>query len=217
MNELKEEIINNSKNMIYSIALKYKHINSVEDSFQAGVIGLIKAYKNYNKNSNCEFSSYAYKYIQGEIIKNIKENRNIKASDNYYKIYKAYEKTKECLTTKLNREPSLIEISKFMDIDYSYLIDVITSCAFTTSININDEDFSLLDVTGIDNTNNLDDLLDLKEAINKLKDNEKRLIELRYFKDYTQVETAKALNMSQVEVSRNESKILKKINYQMRV
>ena len=87
----------------------------------------MKAYKNYKKGLNSEFTSYAYMYIYGEILKTIKENRNIKISDDYYKVYKAYEKTKDFLTNKLNREPSLDEIGEFMNIDSSYLNDVIVT------------------------------------------------------------------------------------------
>ena len=106
-----------------------------------------------------------------------------------------------------------------MNIDISYLSNIINSCAFTISVNEKSEEdeFCLLDVLGVDNTDDMDKLIDLRTALGTLKEKERELINLRYYKDYTQTETAKELNMSQVEVSRTESKILKKINHEMMV
>ena len=208
-----EDILEENKNLIYKIASKYRNYYNIEDLFQVGCIGLIKAYNNYKSNFDAEFSSYAYKYIFGEIIEYIKNDRNVKVSTDMMKIYKAFEKTKEFLTLKLNKEPSLVEISSFMNIDSNYLANVINTCKFTVSLeaSLNDKEFSLEKVVGSDNTETIDKLLDLKKEISKLSEEERKLIDLRYFKDYTQCETAKIMNMSQVKVSRNESLILKKI------
>ena len=208
-----ESILEENKNLIYKIASKYRNYYNIEDLFQVGCMGIIKAYKNYKSNSNAEFSSYAYKYIFGEIIEYIKNDRNVKVSTDMIKLYKAYEKTKEFLTLKLNKEPALHEIASFMNLDSDYLSNVINTCKFTVSLeaSLNDEEFSLDKIIGNDNTEIVDKLLDLKEEISKLSEEEKKLIDLRYFKDYTQYETAKIMNMSQVKVSRNETLILKKI------
>lgn len=208
-----EEIVSENKNMIYSIAFKYSNYYNIEDLFQVGAIGIMKAYKNYNMSSNAKFLTYAYKYILGEIIEFIKNDRTMKVSDEYMKLFKAYEKAKDFLTTEKGREPSIFEISNFIDVDPNYLQSIINSCAFTTSLDspLNEEDFNLEKVTGVDNRDITDDMIDLKNEINKLDDQEKRLIDLRYFKDYTQDETAKILGISQVQVSRFESNILKKI------
>ena len=213
MKRLPDELIDKNKHLIYSIAIKFRKVCELEDAFQAGVIGLIKAYNNYDINSGSEFSSYAYMYIYGEILSTIKSNRNIKVSSEYIKVYKAYEKTRDYLSSKLFKEPSLDEISSFMNIDSGYLGNVIEACSFTvsTSDNLNDNGFSLEDVLGEDNTDNIDRLIDLRRAIEKLTSDERKLITLRYFKDYTQSETARILDISQVQVSRYESAILRKI------
>lgn len=207
------EDLMNTKDMIYKIAYKYSKYYSIEDLFQVGVIGLMKAKKNYKMNSSTKFSTYAYNYILGEIIKFIKNDRTIKISPDILKIYKAYEKSKDYLTNELGRNVTLEEVSKFMNIDVNILSDVIIKSEFvlSTDSKLNDEDFTLEKVTGSDRRIEIDNLIDLKNELNKLKNDERRLIELRYFKDYTQSEVAKKMNMSQVQVSRTESKILKKM------
>lgn len=213
MNREIEMLIEENKNLIYKIASKYSYYYNIEDLFQVGVIGLIKAYKNYKMDSTSKFSTYAYKYIFGEIIEFIKNDRAMKVSDDAMKIYKSYEKAKEFLTNKLNREVSLIEVASFMNIDPLYLENTISSCEFTVSLDakIAEDDFSLENVVGEDKRELLDDLIDLRNELDSLDENDRKLIELRYFKDYTQSETASALGMSQVQVSRSESAILKRI------
>lgn len=178
-----------------------------------GVIGLIKAKKNFKDNMNTKFSTYAYTYIMGEILEYIKNDRCIKVSSDTLKLYKSYEKSKEYLMSELGRNVSIEEVSKFMNIDVNILSDAIIKSEYvlSTDAKLNDEEFTLESVISTDNREKIDTLLDLKKELNKLKEEERKLILLRYFKDYTQSETADKLNMSQVQVSRSESKILKKM------
>ena len=112
----------------------YSEYHNIEDLFQVGSIGLLKAYKNYDKNSNVKFSTFAYKYVFGEIISYIKKDRNIIVGDEYMSIYKKYEKVKSLLISKYNREVSFSEICKFMEMDEQKLLSVIESVMFTKSI-----------------------------------------------------------------------------------
>lgn len=208
-----ENLVKENAKLIYKIASKYSGYYNIEDLFQEGVKGLDKARKNYDVNSNTKFSTYAFKYILGEIVSYVKNDRTIKVGTDTLKLYNAYEKTRDYLTGKLNRYPSFEEISNFMGIDQNILADAINKCEFTVSYdnNLNEDDFSLESVIGMDNTENIDNLIDLKEALENLSEEERKLIELRYFGDYTQSETATYLNMTQVQVSRSEQKILKKM------
>ena len=206
-NELME-----TKDMIYKICYKYSKYYSVEDLFQVGVIGLMKAKRNFNSNMNTKFTTYAYNYILGEIIEFIKNDRTIKVSSDTLKLYKAYEKSKDFLTNELGRNVTLEEVSKFMNVDINLLSDTIIKSEFVLSTDTKlSDDFTLDQIAGKDTRKQIDDLIDLRDELKKLTNEERKLIELRYFKDYTQSETAEVLNMSQVQVSRNETKILKKM------
>ena len=210
--EEKINFIKENQNLIYKIALKYSKYYPLEDLFQVGVIGVIKALDNYQDNNKSKFSTYAYKYILGEIIKFINNDRNIKVSPDTLSLYKSYEKTKDFLTTKLGKIPTFNEISAFMEINPQVLSDAIEKCEFTVSLdNELTEDFSLETVTGTDNREEIDNLLDLKRELEKLSEIDSKIIELRYFKGYTQSETAEYLETNQVLVSRYESRILKKM------
>ena len=219
MKKIPEVILEEDKNLVYSVAIKFKNLIEMEDAFQAGVIGLIKAYNNYEENKHTNFASYAYMYIYGEIVSLVHNNRNIKISSEFFKIYQLYEKSKNYLMNHLNRNVTLQEVSQFMKIDYSYLSYVISLAGFTVSFDgeLNSEDYSLEKVIGFDNSQSIDDSIDLKSALSSLSERERELINLRYFKNYTQSEVAKRMLMSQVQVSRSESNILKKMRGIMEV
>lgn len=197
-----EEVINDCEKMIYKIAYKYSKYYNIEDLYQSGMIGLIKAYKKYNKSSLCKFSSYAYKYILGEIIDFIKKDRNIVISDEIFELYKRYLKVKDLLLNKYEREPSIYEISTFMNISESKLISIIESVAFTHEINFEYSD---------DDRERLDNKILIESEISDLDLFSKTLIKYRYYEGLSQSETANLLGVSQANVSRSEKMILSKI------
>ena len=129
MNEITNEILESVelKMCIKSIAKKFYNVESV-DLYQSGYIGALKALKNFDFNSDIKFSTFAYKYIFGEMYEFAKNNRNIKLNKTYLKIYKQIENAKSLLTQKFNKEPSLNEISMYLEIDLSLINDVIITC-----------------------------------------------------------------------------------------
>ena len=84
---MNDEMIKENSWLIYKVARTYSEYYNMDDLFQVGSIGLIKAYKNYKKDSNIKFSTFAYKYVLGEIIRYIKSDRNIVVSDEYMSLY----------------------------------------------------------------------------------------------------------------------------------
>ena len=213
MNNELLSLIEANKNLIYKIALKYKNSYNIEDLYQVGVIGLIEAYKNYDRNSNTKFSSYSYMYILGNIIEFIKKDRSLKVSDNVSKLYNAYEKSKEFLTQKFQRDPTMSEISEFMKVDERVIYEIVLSKERVSSLDekINDTEYDNYEIIGEDNRENIDNRIVLNNSISKLNEIDKQIIKYRYYNDYTQRETAEFLNMSQVQVSRHETKALKLI------
>lgn len=205
---MSNEIIESNSWLIYKIARSYSEYYNIEDLFQVGSIGLLKAYKNYNKNSNVKFSTFAYKYVFGEIISYIKKDRNIIVGDEYMSIYKKYEKVKSLLISKYNREVSFSEICKFMEMDEQKLLSVIESVMFTKSI---DGDSLINYEFAYDNREDIFNKVLLESELDALEPFDKSLINYRYYQGFTQSETAQALNTSQVKVSRREKMILQRI------
>jgi len=124
MDELTNLIIEN-ENLIYSIINKYANYYDIDDLYQVGVIGIIKAYKNYNNNFNTKFTSYAYTYIFGEIVKYINESKSFKINKENRHLYKKINEAKTILTQKLMKEPTNYELSLFLEIDEKLIEEVI--------------------------------------------------------------------------------------------
>lgn len=205
-----EEIIIENKNLIYDIVNKYPSYKSKEDLFQSGCIGIIKAYKNFDETKGCKFTSYAYPYIYGEINKYIKEDHNIKMGRSMAKLKSKIEKAKNHLTQYLMQEPSLKQLSDFLEMD-EYSVSQILNYSDSFSIDeIVYDSLSLHEVIG-DKKQDIDTLLYLKTAIENLEEPERTIMYKRYYEDQTQAEVAHLTGLSQVDVSRREKKVLTKI------
>lgn len=202
----KENIIKENEWIVYLIAHKYKKYYNMEDLYQSGFLGLIDAYDHFDFNSNSKFSSYAYKYVLGQIISYIKNNRLIKVSDEYFYIYKQYIKIKELLFNKYSREPTLKEVSNMMEIDERILLRVVESTLFEKTIEYEFENECV-----IDERENIDKKILLDIELEKLNEFDRELIKHRYYNGYSQNETAVILGTNQVKVSREESMILKRM------
>lgn len=207
-----EELIVNNSALIYSIAKYFKDYCSIDDLYQAGCIGMINAYKNYNEELNVKFTTYAYTYILGEMKKLVGENKTLKIPRNMRILNLKIEKAKILLTQELMREPSVLELSNYLDVPSFIINDAINSSNIIYSIdkNINDEAKNTLGDIIPDNENVLDTII-LNDLLSKLTPFEKDLIEKRYMYDYTQQELAEMYNISQVQVCRKEAKALVKM------
>lgn len=211
------EQINEYSNLIYSITKFFPNYKNKEDLYQAGYIGLLTAYQNYDENMNTKFSSYAYLYILGEMKKQIREDKTIKISRNITKLYLQLEKAKILLTQKLMREPSIDEISSFLEIDRNLVVECQNSINSVQSldepIEMSENSISLYEVIG--EYENVDDHIMLKDELKKLPQDELELIKNRYIYNLSQTEIANNLGMTQVQVSRKEAKIKQKLKQKL--
>lgn len=199
-------VIEECNGLIYSIAKKYSNNYNIEDLYQVGCIGVMKAYENFKKNLNVKFSTYAYKYIMGEMLEYIRNDRNIKVSSDYYDIYKRYAKVKSILQNRFLREPTFKEIAEFLELDEGYLVSVIERTAFTKSY-----EYETSAVDNYSTDENLINKLMLDEEIDNLEEPSRSIIKYRYFFGLSQQETAEMLKLSQAKVSRCETLALTKI------
>ena len=210
-----EELILENQNLIYSITRYFERYANKEDLFQAGCIGMIMAYKNYDPNVNVKFTTYAYPYILGEMKKLVREDKSIKISRSIQMLNLKIEKSRIILTQKLMREPSIDEISNFLELPEEVISEAINSTKTIYSLdeplNKEGKDITLQETIGNVDNMHLDDLIQLKDELTMLNPFEKKIIEQRYINDLTQQETAKTLGISQVQVSRNEKKVLTKL------
>lgn len=211
MNEELKELIINNQNLIYSIASKFK--GDKEDLFQAGCLGLLDAYKKYNPNYNTKFTTYAYPFIMGEMYKYVLGDKNIKLSPEIVKLNIAIKNAEDYLTQKFKRGPTDIELSSFLEIPVYKLVET-RNCYQTLSLDDDTNESSLYDFVSFDDVSR-DDLILLRDALNRLEAKEKELIIKRYFYNKTQQEVANELGINQVKVSREEGKVLTKLKKYM--
>lgn len=206
------KLIEENKNMIYKIAYSYNGQANIDDLFQVGCIGIIHAYRNYKEGYNTKFSTYAYNYVLGEITNYLKNDKLLKMNGDNSKIYKLYEKAKDYLTSHNGYTPSKKEISEFMGVSEEIIDNAINNHSELISIDAEvKDDLYLHDVIGEDKSIEIDTKIDLSSVIDTLNEQDKELINYRYYQDFTQSETASLMGMSQVQVSRRENKILSKI------
>ena len=200
------------ENLVYSIINKYKNFDR-EDLYQVGMIGLMDAKKNYKKDINTKFSTYAYFYILGKVKEYIRKSNPYKISKDIIKLNKSIEKATDIMSQRLGRNPTNLELSLFLEIDEQKIEEAKMSLQNIKSLDYyyDDENIDLYNSIKIEDKNTNSDILDLKDAINGLSKEEQNIIIDRYFNDLTQKEISKELGISQVQVSRKETKILQKL------
>ena len=221
MNEELTKLIYENENLIYSFMKGYSNYVDKEDLYQVGVVGLITAYNNFKKEKGVKFSTYAYMYILGEIKRYLRENRTFKINKDTSTLVNSLNKAKNLLEQRLMREPTITELSEYLEIPEQKLASIIGIQNNVTSLDSTmydgEKDLTYYDtISNKESVNIIDNML-LKDEISKLSLEDKMLLKERYFNDRTQSEVADMLGLSQVKVSRNEKKILEKLRNNMTV
>ncbi|EOD01509.1 RNA polymerase sporulation sigma factor SigF [Caldisalinibacter kiritimatiensis] len=208
-------IVEHNIGLVRSVLKKFSNRGyDSEDLFQLGCIGLIKAIQKFDTSYKVRFSTYAVPMIIGEIKRFLRDDGIIKVSRSLKQTANKAKMTKESLTKKLGREPTIEEIAEEINIDKEDIIMALDSNHHPEYLYdvIHQNDGSpifLIDKVSEEEQNiGILDKITLKETINKLEPRDRQIIILRYFKDKTQTEVAKMLGISQVQVSRIEKKVL---------
>lgn len=203
-------LINKYEPLIYKVAKNFYNVELC-DLYQAGCLGLIKAYRNYKEDISKNFVNFAYMYIYGEMFDLVNNSRTIKLTKEYLKLSKSIKNTIQLLQEKLKHTPTLDELSTFLEIDKETIINILNITKETISLDneINEDGLSYIDTIGT--SIDIDNKILLNDSLNTLDDLEKKVFLSRYYEDLTQSETANILGISQVKVSRLEKKSKAKI------
>ena len=214
----RDELINGNLKLVLSVIQRFSERGeSMDDLFQVGCIGLIKAIDNFNIDLNFKFSTYAVSMIIGEIRRFLRDNNPIRVSrsirDTAYKAMQA----KETLLKSNNREPTVDEIAEYMQIKKEDV--VIALEAIVEPISIYEPVYSeggdtiyVCDQIGDKNTDaSWVNVLNVKEQLKALPKREKDIIHKRYILGKTQTEVAEEIGISQAQVSRLEKNAIKRI------
>ena len=215
--EARDTIVNENIGLVWSVVRRFSNRgHDLEDLFQIGSIGLLKAIDKFDLKFDVKFSTYAFPMITGEIKRFLRDDGMIKVSRSLKEMSYKAKCSKEQLSYKLGREPTIEEIAVDLNVNSEELVMAMESASEVESLykTIYQGDgnsiylIDKIDESTCDNDEILDKIV-LSDAINSLDEKEKNIIMLRYFKDKTQSEIAKEIGISQVQVSRLEKKILK--------
>ena len=198
--------------LVHSIASRFTGRGvEYEDLFQTGCIGLIKAVDNFDASLGYRFSTYAVPVIMGEIKRVFRDGGSIKVSRALKEKSLRAQRIREAFAKKESREPTVGELSALLgctDCETAEILNVINPMLSLDSFG-EDGDESL-DIP-VDYREELFDRLSLAQVMEKLGAEERFIINSRYFKGRTQAETASSLGVSQVQISRKEKEILRKL------
>lgn len=215
-----ETLVEDNKGLIWSIIKRFANRgHEIEDLFQIGSIGLIKAIKKFDLSFNVKFSTYAVPMIIGEIKRFLRDDGIIKVSRTIKETAYKAKQVEETLTRELGRQPAVGEIAKKMGIDVEELVMSYEATMAPTSLYnpVNEGEASpirLIDKIDNESEYNQHDIVDkiaLKQVLAKLSFRERQIILLRYFRGKTQTEIADMIGISQVQVSRIEKKVLQNL------
>ena len=215
--EAREEYIKGNLRLVLSVIQRFSGSNeNVDDLFQIGCIGLIKAIDNFDITQNVRFSTYAVPMILGEVRRYLRDNNSIRVSrslrDTAYKAIYA----KENLMKKNLKEPTIMEIANEIGVskeDITYALDAIQSPVSLYEPVYSDGGDPLFVMDQISDKKNLEENwvedISLNEAMKRLPERERHIIDMRFFEGKTQTEVAEEIHISQAQVSRLEKNALK--------
>lgn len=215
----REEFINGNLRLVLSVIQRFSgRGENMDDLFQVGCIGLMKSIDNFDSSYNVKFSTYAVPMIIGEVRRYLRDNNSIRVSRSLRDIaYKAL-KVREELMNKNEKDPTVEEIAKALGIDKEDVVQALDAIQDPMSLYepiYNDGGDAIFVIDQVSDEKSVDEnwleKISLKEAMKKLGEREKHILNLRFFKGRTQMEVAQEIGISQAQVSRLEKTALKHV------
>ena len=206
----RDELINNNLGLVHSCCKKFKGRGiEYDDLYSAGCVGLVKAVDNFDESLGFKLSTYAVPVILGEIKRLFRDGGMIKVSRSLKELSQKAQKLVDEYKKEHSDDIPLSLLAQMLEVDIYKASEALNICNPVMSLTSHTEDGDKeLDIPSVSLEDGLIEKMALNEVLNTLNENDKKLIILRYFRYKTQVETAQALNMTQVQVSRREKKIL---------
>lgn len=219
------KLVEENNGLIWSIVKRFKDRGyELEDLYQIGSIGFIKSIQRFDASFDVKLSTYAVPYILGEIKRFIRDDGSVKVSRSIKELSMKIRDIQAKYLRETGREITILEIAKELNVSKEEVAVAISSLKPTVSIYedsySNDEGgISFLDTlsSGIDEAEQVTNKISIKEMISDLEERDRQLILLRYYKNKTQMEVAKILGISQVQVSRIEKKILNSMKLKLAI
>lgn len=213
--DAKETLVKENSGLIWSVARRFTGRGTdLDDLYQLGCLGFLKAVEGFDLNYGTQFSTYAVPKISGEIRRFLRDDGSVKVSRGIKERSAVIKTVRNQLTQELGREPTVLEIAHKSGFTPEEIAIAESATADPESIQqkVGDGDFSLENI--LTNTDSEDTVMErvlLRQAIERLSEKESIVIKLRYYHGLTQQRVSKVLNVSQVQVSRIEKKALARL------
>ncbi len=212
VSSVRDEMIESNIGLVHSIAKKFIGRGAdYDDLFQSGCVGLIKAVDNFDESRGYAFSTYAVPVIMGEIKRIFRDGGAIKVSRSLKEKANKVQAKRDEFVKKEMREPTISELSAIFDTSPEEMNELLNVVQPILSLSSNGEDGDESIDVPIDESDQLFDRISIDQLMKRLDDTERAIVDLRYYKGYTQSTTAKQIGISQVQVSRREKKLLMKL------
>lgn len=206
----REELICDNLGLVHACANRFRNKGiEYDDLFSAGCLGLVKAADGFDESRGFAFSTYAVPAILGEMKRLFRDSGAVKISRALKERAREAAKLREEMAAALSREPTLRELAAKMQVsEYEMAQLVNLSMPVASLTELHEENDRQIDIPVESEEEEIQNKLALSEVLKILPENDRRLIELRYYKGLTQTKTAEILGLSQVQVSRRERTIL---------
>lgn len=208
----RDKMIEDNIGLVHSIANRFKGRGvDYDDLFQSGCVGLIKAVDNFDESRGFAFSTYAVPVIMGEIKRIFRDGGAVKVSRSLKeKAIKAQSLREKFINDKM-REPTVSELSALLDCPPEEIPEILGVIAPMISLSTSSDDGKYTIDVPVDESEELFNRLTVHRLFKFLDDTEKAIVDMRYYKGFTQAKTAAKLGISQVQVSRKEKSLLQKL------
>lgn len=218
-----EQLVGDNKGLIWNIVMRFRGRGyEIEDLYQIGCMGFIKAIKRFDTSFDVKLSTYTVPYILGEIKRHLRDDGPIKVSRSIKELSIKIRDIKEEYLIKQGKEITIKELEEILNVEKEEIALAIEALNPVESIynpiyQEKDKEISLIDKLSlnIDEATNIVNKITIKNEIKKLDQREQEIIMLRYYKEKTQTQVAKILGITQVQVSRLEKKILNTLKHNL--
>lgn len=212
-----EQAVRDNLGLVHSCAKHFRGRGiEYEDLFQAGCLGLVKAVGNFDESRGVKFSTYAVPVILGEIRRLFRDGGAVKVGRGLKELSMRAARETNAFAEREGRSPSIEELAELLGVEPAEAAEAVGASRMPLSLTADDEDGGgQIDVGVEPEDDRIAEVLSLRQVVTELEPKDRKIIVFRYFKSRTQTETADALGMTQVQVSRREKKILNELRLKL--
>lgn len=208
--DIKEKVVSENLGLVHACAKRFKGRGiEYEDLYQSGCLALVKAIDGFDESKGFKFSTYAVPVILGEMKRLFRDGGTVKVGRSLKELSLKATRVCDKFRVEHEREPTISELAEILGVETAKAAEAISAGMTPLSLTVSDDDSGgQIDIAVDFPDEKVSEILALKQVIGELKPKDKSLIILRFFKNCTQTQVAKILNMTQVQVSRREKAIL---------